>query len=73
MLETLSKILDALLSAFSNRRRLRLRVHRAAIVGSGRECFFITSNGSIVKSKADNRVPEVGLVPGSVPSEREAK
>ena len=41
MLEIGFKILDAILPAFFNRRRLRVRVHRAQFVGSGQECFFV--------------------------------
>ncbi len=41
MIELAFKVLDALLPAFFNRRRLRVRVHRAVFVGSGQECFFV--------------------------------
>ena len=38
--EILFKILDAILPAIFNRRRLRVRVHRA-FLGTGEECFFV--------------------------------
>jgi hypothetical protein len=41
MIEIVFKILDAILPAFFNRRRLRVRVHRAYLVGSDQECFFV--------------------------------
>ena len=42
MLEMGFKILDAILPTFFNRRRLRVRVHRAYFVGSHQECFVVS-------------------------------
>ena len=42
MLEIGFKILDAILPTFFNRRRLRVRVHRAYFVRSGQECFVVS-------------------------------
>src|SRR4051812_7190 len=42
MLETGFKILDAILPAFFNGRRLRVRVHRGYFNGSDQECFFVS-------------------------------
>jgi hypothetical protein len=41
MLEICFKILDAILPAFFDRRRLRVRVHRAYFPGSAVEHFFV--------------------------------
>jgi|SRR5215813_4979084 len=40
MVQIAFKILDAILPTFFNRRRLRVRVHRA-FFGTGEECFFV--------------------------------
>jgi len=42
MLEMGFKILDVILPTFFNRRRLRVRVHRAYFVGSHQECFVVS-------------------------------
>ena len=41
MLEKGFKIIDAILPAFFNRRRLQVRVHRAYFVESGQECLVV--------------------------------
>jgi|SRR5207249_1644079 len=66
MIEIVFKFLDAILPAFFNRRRLRVRVHRAYFAGSGQECFFVNlTNRSSTRDlevthvwfQADSRVP----------------
>jgi hypothetical protein len=56
MVEIVFKILDAVLLAFFNRRRLRVRVHRA-FLGTGEECFFVNLTNR--SSKRDLEVTHV--------------
>jgi len=56
MVEIVFKIVDAILPAFFNRRRLRVRVHRA-FLGTGEECFFVNLTNR--SSKRDLEVTHV--------------
>src|SRR5262245_16585993 len=56
MVEIGFRILDAVLPAFFNRRRLRVRVHRA-FLGTGEECFFVNLTNR--SSKRDLEVTHV--------------
>ena len=56
MFEIAFKILDAILPAFFNRRRLRVRVHRA-FLETGEECFFVNLTNR--SSKRDLKVTHV--------------
>jgi hypothetical protein len=57
MLEICFKIVDAILPAFFNSRRLLVFVHRAYFVGSGQECFVI--NLTNCSSRRDLEVTHV--------------
>ena len=57
MLEIGFKILDAILPAFFNRQRLRVRVYRGYFVGSDQECFFVNLTNR--SSKRDLEVTHV--------------
>ena len=56
MVQIAFKILDAILPTFFNRRRLRVRVHRA-FFGTGEECFFVNLTNR--SSKRDLEVTHV--------------
>ena|SRR5262249_35733759 len=56
MVTIVFKILDAILPAFFNRRRLSVRVHRA-FFGTGEECFFVNLTNR--SSKRDLEVTHV--------------